>query len=75
MFISGKTKTTTTGYINKNNQKVQGTRGVKGTDHHQLSYKLECLEKNCGHLYGANGSDIFQRKCPKCQGGKPGIEY
>jgi len=43
---------------------------VKEWDH-----KLECLENQCGHEYGANGSDIFQRKCPKCQGGKPGIEY
>lgn len=26
---------------------------------------MECL--NCGHNYRANGTDIWQRKCPKCQ--------
>ncbi len=39
----------------------------------QLAYKLKCLK--CNHKYGANGTDIFQRKCPNCQGGKPGISY
>jgi hypothetical protein len=27
----------------------------------------------CGHKYGSNGSDNFQRKCPSCQGGAPGL--
>jgi hypothetical protein len=27
----------------------------------------------CGREYGANGSDIFQRKCPNCQGGTSGL--
>ena len=75
MWESGSTKTTEIGYVNRNNQKVHGTRGVKGTDHCQSIYKLECLMNNCNQLYGSNGSDIFQRKCPKCQSGKPGIEY
>ena len=39
----------------------------------QYSYKMVC--QNCGEVYGANGSDIFQRKCPKCQGGNPGIDF
>ncbi len=75
MWKSGSGKTTSIGYINRNNQIVHGTRGVEGNDHCQVSYKLECLEQGCGFEYGANGSDIFQRKCPKCQGGKPGIKY
>ena len=25
--------------------------------------------QKCGHEYHANGSDIFQKKCPNCQGG------
>ena len=24
---------------------------------------------------GVPGTDIFQRKCPSCQGGLPGIDY
>ena len=73
MFISGSTKTTAAGYVNRNNQKVHGHRNRPGNDHLQVAYKLECL--NCGATYGANGSDIFQRKCPNCQDGAPGIDY
>jgi len=72
---SGKTKTTTIGYINRNNQEVLGTRGIKGNDHKQYAYKMKCLKYECGEIYGANGSDIFQRKCPRCQGGASGIPY
>ncbi|WP_409422740.1 hypothetical protein ABHF91_06995 [Pseudaeromonas sp. ZJS20] len=75
MWKSGGTVTTKIGYVNRNNQKNHGSRGVSGTDHGQVSYKLECLNPNCGHVYGANGTDIFQRKCPKCQGGIDGIEF
>ena len=60
---------TSTGYINKNNQKNNGKTRLQGTDNNQFFYEMECL--NCGHKYYANGSDIWQRKCPKCQGGKP----
>ena len=75
MWNNGNTKTTQIGYVNRNNQKVLGTRGAKGNDHLQYSYKVECLMDGCGHIYGANGSDLFQRKCPKCQNGQDGIEY
>jgi PHP family Zn ribbon phosphoesterase len=61
--------TTQIGYINRNNQKNLGTNGEIGTDHMQKFYSLQCL--NCGLSYKANGSDIWQRKCPKCQGGRP----
>ena len=72
-FRSGSTKTTQIDHVNRNRQKVHGTRGIAGNDHGQVSYKSECLD--CGHCYGANGTDIFQRKCPECQGGETGIEY
>jgi hypothetical protein len=72
-YVDGMSTTTQIGYINKKNQKNIGHRHQPGTDHGQYSYKLQCLF--CDHEYGANGTDIFQRKCPKCQGGKPGIPY
>ena len=75
MWRSGNTQTTQIGYVNRNNQKVHGTRGVAGNDNCQYSYKMECMVEGCGYIYGANGTDIFQRKCPRCQGGKPGIEF
>lgn len=74
-FHSGKGETVQIGFINRNNQLCLGTRGVAGTDHMQFSYRMVCLEEYCGHIYGANGSDVFQRKCPKCQGGKQGNAY
>lgn len=58
--------TTTAGYINKNHQLNLGRTELQGTDHCQLFYKMKC--KNCGHEYYANGTDIWQRKCPKCPG-------
>ncbi|WP_411994820.1 HNH endonuclease [Agarivorans sp. DSG3-1] len=75
VWMNGSTKTTQIGFINRNNQKNLGTRGIEGTDHGQSSYKIKCQITNCGHEYGSNGTDIFQRKCPNCQGGKPGISY
>ncbi|HEY2392991.1 MAG TPA: hypothetical protein VGK22_17570 [Candidatus Angelobacter sp.] len=67
------TPTTKTGYVNRNGQVVIRNTGLPGTDHGQKIYQLAC--SICGHVYGANGTDIFERKCPDCQGGKPGLEY
>ena len=75
MWRDGNTSTTQIGYTNRNDQKNHGTRGVKGTDHGQYSYKLVCLKPGCGHQYSANGTDIFHRKCPRCPNGAEGIEY
>ena len=62
-------KSTEAGYINKNDQQNNGRSTEKGTDHGQWFYHMECLK--CGHRYLANGTDVWQRKCPKCQGGRP----
>ena len=61
------------GHINKNGQKNLGRREppLSGTDHGQFVYVMNCTV--CGFVYGANGSDIHLRKCPKCRKGKPGI--
>lgn len=75
MFQSGTGPTTQIGYVNRNNQRCEGHRGVEGTDHGALAYKMVCQEAGCGHVYGANGTDVFQRKCPRCQGGEPGIPF
>ena len=75
MWRSGNTKSTQILYVNRNNQKVHGTRGVAGNDNLQYAYKMECMVEGCGHIYNANGTDIFQRKCTRCQSGKPGIKF
>jgi hypothetical protein len=64
-------ETTTPGYVNRNRQEVIRNTGLPGTDHFQFVYVLRCGD--CANEYGANGSDIFQRKCPACQGGAPGL--
>ena len=70
---SGDGTSTEIGFFNANGQQCCGHRGVPGTDHLQYAYKVECTR--CGVVYGANGSDLFERKCPECQGGAPGIRY
>ena len=61
------------GYVNPNDQICLGHRGVPGTDHMQLAYRVECAR--CGHVYGANGSDMHERRCPACDQGAAGIPY
>lgn len=62
--------TTEVGYINKNNQRNNGRTDIPGTDFGQWFYDMECLE--CGHKYHANGSNIYEKKCPNCQGKSDG---
>lgn len=64
-----KPHSTEIGYVNRNNQMNVGKTTVDGTDHMQKLYTMRCMNEGCGHVYFANGSDIFQKKCPKCQGG------
>jgi hypothetical protein len=65
-------QTTEPGYVNPNGQVTVRNTGKPGTDHLQYIYQLAC--SRCGHVYGANGSDIHERKCPSCQSGAPGLE-
>ena len=67
-----KVKTTDVGFTNRNDQQVVNGTTASGTDRDQYVYVLKCLR--CGYQYGANGSDIFERKCPKCQKGAPDLE-
>lgn len=69
----GKGETTEIGYVNRHGQKCCDYYGVPGTDRGQYAYKIECTI--CGYVYGANASDIHERRCPESQGGAPGIKY
>lgn len=66
-------KTTAPGYVNRNGQTVLRKTDLDGNDHLQKVYVLRC--GSCQHQYGCNGSDIFQRKCPECQGGAKGLDF
>jgi hypothetical protein len=71
--MTNRKKTTEIGYANRNGQVVIRATGLPGTDHLQYIYQLACT--GCGENYGANGSDLHERKCPLCQGGEPGLPY
>ena len=67
--------TTVIGYLNKHGQVNLEFDNPNGTDNKQAVYALKCTREDsdgnlCGHVYGANGSDIWQRRCPKCSGPK-----
>lgn len=64
---------TVEGFMNGNGQQVVRRTDRPGTDHLQVVYVLRCTA--CGHIYGANGSDIHLRRCPECQDGRPGLPY
>lgn len=66
-------RTTDPGYENRNRQIVIRATKLAGTDYGQRVYVLRCL--NCSHEYGANGSNVFQRHCPFCKGGRPGLAF
>lgn len=68
-------KTTEPGYTNRNSQTVLRKTAIPGNDHNQVVYVLRCNVASCGHEYGVNGADIFQRLCPRCSGGAPGLSY
>jgi len=65
--------TTQVGFVSEKGQVVIRNTGLPGTDHRQYVYQLGC--SHCGNVYGANGSDIHDRNCPKCQGGEPGLTF
>ena len=64
-------RSTDVGFVNRNEQENIGITGLPGNDHNQRLYDMRC--RPCGHEYRANGSDIFQRKCPSCMKGRPGV--
>jgi hypothetical protein len=63
--------TTKPGYVNPNGQITIRNMNQPGNDHLQFAYQVACSK--CGNNYGTNGSDLHDRKCPKCQAGRPSL--
>jgi hypothetical protein len=61
------------GYVNRHGQVVIRNTGLPGTDRRQTVYELGCSA--CGHVYGANGSELYERRCPMHDHGAPGLKY
>jgi Zn finger protein HypA/HybF involved in hydrogenase expression len=58
---------------NKNGQELLRKTTLAGTDHNAKVWALKC--GSCGQEYGSNSTDAWERKCPVCQSGKPGLKY
>lgn len=60
-------KSTELNYVNNNNQRNIGKTTEPGTDNCSILYAMCC--DNCGYKYFANSTNIYEKKCPKCQEG------
>jgi len=59
------------GDVNRNGQHVVRKTTVKGTSGRAYVWVMRCTR--CANEYLANSTEAFQRKCPKCENGRPGI--
>src|SRR6266850_952079 len=59
------------GDINPNKQQFLRKTSERGSDHNARVWILKCCR--CSQIYGCNSTDAFERKCPKCQRGQPGL--
>lgn len=60
------------GDSNQNGQQLVRKTDESGTDYNAKVWILKCAP--CGCIYGCNSTDAWQRKCPECQGGAPGLK-
>lgn len=61
---------TSIGYRNRDGQQVIRKTDREGSAPGQRVFILRCTV--CDYEYGADGCDIYDRLCPKCQDGPPG---
>jgi hypothetical protein len=62
---------TTIGYRNRDGQEVIRKTEREGSTPGQRIFILHCTV--CDYEYGTEGSEIYDRLCPKCQDGAPGL--
>jgi PHP family Zn ribbon phosphoesterase len=56
--------------ISEHGQKLLARVELPAPRSGEYGYVLRC--QHCGFSYGVEGNEDWNRKCPKCQGGKPG---
>ena len=54
-------------FVNRNAQRVIRAIQLSETDHRDRVYVLRC--EHCGKEYATNGAEVWERRCPFCQGG------
>jgi len=59
------------GYTNSHSQKVRRKTNLPCSSPDQRVFVMRCGD--CGHEYGSEGCDIHRVRCPRCQGGQPGL--
>lgn len=64
-------RVTSIGSRNRDGQQVIRKTSREGSVPGQRVFILQCTV--CDHEYGADGSDIYDRLCPTCQDGPPGL--
>ena len=62
---------TTIGFRNREGQQVIRKTDREGRAPGQRVFILHCTV--CDYEYGTDGADIYDRLCPKCQDGPPGL--
>ena len=62
---------TTIGFRNRDGQEVIRKTEREGSATGQRVFILRCTV--CEHEYGTDGCDIYDRLCPNCQDGSPGL--
>ena len=59
--------------VNINGQRLLRKTETMRAGLDQLVWALQCERNGCGHVYGASEADFENRKCPRCDGGPPGL--
>ncbi len=59
------------GEVNRNHQQLLRLTTQPGTDYNSRVGVLKC--RLCAKIYGSNSTDAWERKCPQCQHGRPGL--
>jgi len=72
--MASEATTTRPGYVNPQRQKVlRKVPWVDGGMEGQSVYALQCQRAGCGFEYGEEGIRVERRRCPRCDGGVPGL--
>jgi hypothetical protein len=65
------------GEINKKEQKLLDKTNKPGNLKNAHLWIVRCMKikngERCDHIYGANGEDFWERRCPRCDNGAKGI--
>lgn len=62
------------GATNRNEQKLLRKTKHPGNHPNQRLWVVRCMKTDCGAEYGLNGCDFHDRRCPRHEGSRPGLD-